>query len=74
MYYVERRPCRQRGKKNAGGSGGGSPPAKPVKGGGLGGLCPPSQNSGGLGGSASQPKFFEQKIPRNFFHVIFLFA
>ena len=29
-------------------------------GGGLGGLCPPSQNSGGLGGSAPQPK------PKNF--------
>ena len=25
---------------------------------GLGGLCPPSQNSGGLGGSAPQPKMF----------------
>ena len=25
-------------------------------GGGLGGLCPPSQNPGGLGGSAPQPK------------------
>ena len=34
-----RRPCRQRGK-NAVGPGGGSPPAKPVKG---GVFCPPSQ-------------------------------
>ena len=29
--------------------------------GGLGGLCPPSQNSGGLGGSAPQPKYGTDK-------------
>ena len=38
-----RRPCRQRGKKNAGGPGGGSPPAKPVKGCFGGGQRPPAQ-------------------------------
>ena len=35
-------------------------------GGGLGGLCPPSQNSGGLGGSAPQPK---SKKKKNFFFI-----
>ena len=29
-------------------------------GGALGGLCPPSQKPGVLGGSAAQPKFFEK--------------
>ena len=46
------RPCGARvvrgEKKKRGGSG---PPAKPVK-----AAKPPSQNSGGLGGSAPQPK------------------
>ena len=54
----------RRKTKNAGGPGGGSPPAKPVKGGVWGGFVPPSQNSGGLGGSAPQPK---PKIFRKFF-------
>ena len=33
--------------------------------GGLGGLCPPSQKPGGLGGSAPQPKIF-RNISKNF--------
>ena len=35
-------------------------------GGGLGGLCPPSQKPGGLGGSAPQPK---SKTKKNFFFI-----
>ena len=35
--------------------------------GGLGGLCPPSQKPGGLGGSAPQPKFFEKTKKQNVF-------
>jgi len=42
-------------------------------GGSLGVLCPPNQKSGGLGGSAPQPKFFEktkkQKNPGTFLTV-----
>ena len=53
--------------KNAGG---GSPPAKPVKGGGLGGLCPHSQKPRVLGGSAPQPKFFK-KTEKNKRYLIF---
>ena len=34
---------------------------------GLGGLCPPNQNPGGLGGSAPQPK---PKIFRKFFRKL----
>ena len=34
---------------------------------GLGGLCPPSQKPGGLGGSAPQPKIFKNKEFLKFF-------
>ena len=47
---------------------------------GLGGLCPPSQQLGDLGGSAPQPKlevkwivfdFFSKKIDFFYFHLYF---
>ena len=44
--------------------------------GGLGGLCPPSQKPGGLGGSAPQPKIFRKiskKNPRDLYFTNALF-
>ena len=48
------------GKKNAGGPGGGSPPAKPVKG-GSGGAKPPQPKFGGSGGQRPPAKIFSKK-------------
>ena len=39
--------------------------------GGLGGLCPPSQKPGGLGGSAPQPKFFEKTKKKSRYMSLF---
>ena len=46
-------------KKNAGGPGGGSPPAKPVKGGVWGDEAPPAQIRGVWGAAPSSQNFFE---------------
>ena len=64
--------------ENAGGPGGGSPPAKPVKGGGSGGALPPPAKIRGVWGAPPSQKFSRKKkqsfcfCPRNFFHVTFL--
>ena len=46
-------------KKNAGGPGGGSPPAKPVKGGVWGGFAPPAKIWGVWGAAPPSQKYFE---------------
>ena len=61
-----RRPCRQRQKKNAEGPGGGSPPAKPVKGGFWGGFAPPAKNRGVWGAA---PPSQNRKKKKNFFFI-----
>ena len=74
-----RRPCRQRrrNKKTFDRGGPDWPPRSNVAndrlGGGLGRLCPPSQNSGGLGGSAPQPKIFRKFLKKFEEYIFFIF-
>ena len=51
-------------KKNAGGPGGGSPPAKPVKGGVWGGEAPPAKIRGVWGAAPPSQNFFEKSKNR----------